>query len=142
MDNTNKVPQKKSKKDIAKRVLKNSAKTIPKAAFRGSMHVGKGVFKAVGAVSKNKFARELLAMSLVAGATIAFAPQILMLGATKGVVDKVFFNKQNVIAHEARGMFHLMRDLAKVPTELVGDLLSEAARGGEKLTQLGLDATR
>ena len=125
-----------------KRVLKNSAKTIPKAAFRGSLHLGKGIFKAAGALAKNKYVREIAALGLVAGATIAFAPQLLMIGAAKGAIDKVVFNKQNVVAHEARGMFHAMRDLASVPTELIGDLLSEAARGGEKLTQLGLDATR
>lgn len=141
MDNTNNS-QNNSKKDIAKRVLKNSAKTIPKTAFRGSMHLGKGVFKAVGAVSRSKFARELVALGLVAGTTIAFAPELLMLGACKGVIDKVVFDKHNVVSHEARGMFHMMKDLAKVPTDLVGDLLNEASRGGEKLTQLGLDATR
>lgn len=141
MDKNNAV-QKKSKKDVAKRVLKNSAKTIPKAAFRGSMHLGKGIFKAAGALSKNKFVRELAVLGLVAGASIAFAPELLMISATKGVIDKVVFNKQDVIAHEAKGMFHMMRDVARVPTDLVGDLLTEAARGGEKLTQLGLDATR
>ena len=134
--------QKNSKKQTVKRVLKNTAKTIPKAAFRGSMHLGKGAFKAAGAIAKSKFVREVATLGHVAGATVAFAPELLMIGAAKGLIDKVLFDKQNIVSHEARSMFHTMRELASVPTELIGDLLNEAAKGGEKLTQLGLDATR
>lgn len=129
-------------KNETKRKLKNTARTLGKTALRGSLYTGKAVMATTRSLAKNQLVKELAVMGGMAAATVMFAPELLMLGGMKYAVDKCVLGKNKDFISEAQGIFRGMHDLLDAPTKLIADLVAEAARGGEKIAQKGLDATR
>ena len=135
-----------------KRRLKNTAKTLGKGAkfvgksgLRLGCFAGNTVFKATGAIARNKYAKEIVALGVTLGATAMFSsviiPSMVLLEIGKYGLDQLTGNKTD-IGKDIGSMLSLGRNMATIPTELLAGTISEVSKVGEKVTKKGLDITR
>lgn len=124
-----------------KKKIKDIAKTTGKYTLKGGMKLAQSAFKATGAIAKNKYARKLAVYGITALAAIEFAPLLILAAGTKYALDSTIGGNANLFK-DMKDIASLGTELAKIPTNLLADLVEGISDIGDKGLQKGIDYIR